>query len=367
MASSLSLRGDPIIAAEQLYQERALSRRRSRWWWAIPRQVFLTLAWFSTAFVIVAQFGSGLRLFTLYEIPNTPAIQILSFLCWILLPALTLLPTTVMLHFGLQLRTLLWTSNSITREKTTGTWDLLLLSGVDARRIVRGKWLATVRRSLPAYLRLSLLRWAVIVWVIEFSRLQIDFSFLSGGRVIDFNGYYEPFSIWLVLMIGAFVLAFTLVNLLFTAAIGMFSALLTRRGLFNLILGGVIRALVLALPGILTVIVTIGMSFARVYLPYELPWRLVSSFVPTLAFTLADNGMVIPTATASVVQSYFRYGGWQYNSVWDMVALFGGLFVALFYYIAGTTVGLFWAERMAQRQEALPPLRNKRRVTQRTV
>ncbi len=48
-------------------------------------------------------------------------------------------------HYILLLQSLSLSVNSLVREHTGQTWDALILTGVDARRVARGKWQAVVR------------------------------------------------------------------------------------------------------------------------------------------------------------------------------------------------------------------------------
>ena len=48
-------------------------------------------------------------------------------------------------HIIVGLRTLLLASDSISRERRSGAWDTLILTGIDARQIVWGKWWVVVR------------------------------------------------------------------------------------------------------------------------------------------------------------------------------------------------------------------------------
>jgi hypothetical protein len=64
--------------------------------------------------------------------------------------------------------TLALASISISREKRGKTWDNLLLTGVDARQIVWGKWWATLAalwgdHAVAALLRLGIVAWGVYV------------------------------------------------------------------------------------------------------------------------------------------------------------------------------------------------------------
>ncbi len=67
-------------------------------------------------------------------------------------PYVVLALTTIVAHFGALLQTLTLATNTITWEKGTNTWDILVMTDTDARRIVMSKWWATVSPMRHRYL-----------------------------------------------------------------------------------------------------------------------------------------------------------------------------------------------------------------------
>src|SRR5262249_40556953 len=122
------------------------------------------------------------------------------------------LPNILMLfaiyyHFYLMFQTIALTGNSITREKEAQTWEMLVLTGIDARQIVRGKWWATIQRQTPRYLLLGVLRIGAI------AAIAITFAaiFSSSG------GFYQtrlqlPHPIT-IMVVGLLAFALTFANL----------------------------------------------------------------------------------------------------------------------------------------------------------
>src|SRR5690606_35757803 len=58
---------------------------------------------------------------------------------------LLLIVMNIALYAVVQLITVALGANSILREKQGRTWETLLLTNIDARQIVLGKWWATIR------------------------------------------------------------------------------------------------------------------------------------------------------------------------------------------------------------------------------
>ncbi len=61
-------------------------------------------------------------------------------------PTLVVMAVVIYLaHIVVGMRTMLLAINAVAREQRAGTWDTLILTGIDARQIVWGKWWAVVR------------------------------------------------------------------------------------------------------------------------------------------------------------------------------------------------------------------------------
>lgn len=122
-----------------------------------------------------------------------------------ILAALVVIEYLVML-----LRSLLLASNTITREQTARTWDTLVLTHVDDRSLIYGKWWAvmttlTQRHQISIYLRAG-------VW-------------LYFGLTPGVNGLFSSTpNVILLALAPVIVLAFTLINLGLTTAIGVLAS-----------------------------------------------------------------------------------------------------------------------------------------------
>lgn len=77
-------------------------------------------------------------------------------------PTYLLLPPMVVAIYGVQLvvsaHTLILATHIANRERQTGTWDSLVLTGIDARQILLSKWLAVMLQVWPGHVLAALLR-----------------------------------------------------------------------------------------------------------------------------------------------------------------------------------------------------------------
>jgi hypothetical protein len=101
-------------------------------------------------------------------------------------------------------------SNSITREKASNTWDMLLLTDVTARQIIRGKWWASLRALWGDHSMLLLLRLGLVGWLVS-----------SAGSLLPPGMFGLPDGLAYVLPMALIVTAFTVVDAAFTAALGI--------------------------------------------------------------------------------------------------------------------------------------------------
>jgi hypothetical protein len=142
----------PIALAELNYQRRSNppQRRWIRW----IRRAGITFAYLLSSIAL----GSEIAIALLIRVDQATSINLI--LLFDMLGALPLVAFIIVLaiHFGLMVQTLTLATNSIARERQTNNWEMLILTGMDARKIVRGKWWATVLRMWRSYGRLALLR-----------------------------------------------------------------------------------------------------------------------------------------------------------------------------------------------------------------
>jgi hypothetical protein len=168
-------------------------------------------------------------------------------------------------HIIVGMRTLLLASDSIPRERRCGTWDNLILTGVDARQIMWGKWWAVVRHvwkdhALMALPRLGLaFGLAQYLYVMPLDIPYVVSSYLRCPLIVPFC--YASRSgpptlnpeLWTVLIaIGAAVL-YSVFEVGLLSALGLFSALLAQKWMLIFAVSG--RIIITLLAVVLLVLV----------------------------------------------------------------------------------------------------------------
>jgi hypothetical protein len=160
-------------------------------------------------------------------------------LIYMIAMSISLYVVVMLVTFGLSM-------NSISREKQGKTWEALLLTGVDARQLVWGKWWATVRTLWKDYALVWLLRLGMIVWLI----VVTDGEFYYRTVVPQFS----PEMVYL--LVTAFMVAvYTVLDAMLTAALGQIIALGDRRTGIVVFFGFAIRLFTLLFPVIVPMIV----------------------------------------------------------------------------------------------------------------
>jgi hypothetical protein len=224
---------------------------------------------------------------------------------------------------------------------------MLVLTGMDARQIVRGKWAATVRHQWPRYLFLGVLRAGAVVWIFNVgSRMAYTSSF--------YNSYYYPAALEIVLpppgsilLAGAIILLLTMMNLCFTAACGVLASVSAKRSVWAL-LGGIITRLMLPFTFVFGFMLLFGLFQLGRNEFFEQTWSAVS-------ISLLDNGSIIAGLLATITIQYRGFDALDTSST-VLYAVIALLVVVAAY--ATLTVGLLnMAQRRAVREQALPPLK----------
>lgn len=125
---------------------------------------------------------------------------------------LLMMTMNVALYMVVILVTLGLSANSITRERAGKTWDSLLLTNMDARRIVLGKWWASVIAMWGDHFMIGLLRLGMIAWVI-----------VSYDRVFSLPPapLHLPVGLSYVPLLTLIVCAYTALDATFTTALGV--------------------------------------------------------------------------------------------------------------------------------------------------
>jgi hypothetical protein len=253
---------------------------------------------------------------------------------WLIHPLVALAGLTVLIYFSLMFRTLSLAGNTVSREKRGGTWENLLLTGMDARRLVLGKWWAVICTVWREYALLALLCVGVCA-----GGGVLYLSQMAPGRLLSaWEPVLHPAAG--VILSAAFAVTFTATNGLFTAAVGVTGSLLSRDGH-----PGVMMALAVRVVSPVVPLAAAGLMIRHeltrdVLNPaeqsiFEIGEQLRVSFA--LMMALLDNG-----TSLSMMAAASDYPGWR------ALAL-GGLAAMLIY--AALTLALLFAGRwIAQRQ-----------------
>lgn len=322
---------NPVLAAEQVYQQRS-ARPHRRWLHWLYR-----IALYAGVLLSIILFG-GLLGAALAERDPTP---IIDHLWYGIIPSLFAAIVPIW-QIGLLLKTLQLSANSIVREKEAQTWELLVLSGINARRIVRGKWWATVQRQWRAYAWLGLLRLGAVT--------------LTGYSSVRFSSYYLDNNIHLphpasILLGGLTVFALTMVGLGFSAACGVMGSTLSKRGV-TAVLRAIANQIVLSLgPGLSVALLLFVALRGRTSYQTDL-----YSIVLGTGVTLVDNGSILASSMMSVWAPVSRAGLISRNEPVAAIApdLLMVAVLSLLAYGLLTWLALWLAERRAVSQMALP-------------
>ncbi|MBL8118395.1 MAG: hypothetical protein J0L63_06925 [Anaerolineae bacterium] len=327
-----------IMRAERVYQSRS---DRWRWRW-IQRagQVFLMIG------VVLSIISVGMMIISsLWLKPIIPYDDRLNVVIYIL----TLF--TVVWHFSLLLRTMSLSAHSIVREKEAHTWELMILTGVDARQIVRGKWWATIQQQWKRYLILAILRIGIIVWL-----AGLQGGWFSGTSSI----YYTRTQIELAHPVSivwgvAFIFIVTFANLGYTAACGVVASVSSRRSSSAIARGLIQRTVIALLPIIVLYLVYTQIRW------WSQPLSSILGILAASAITLVDNGISVGSLLVGMSYNYMESGG---TPVLRDISVDGILAsaVAVVGYALITWFALWRAERRAIHEMASPretPSQNK--------
>ncbi|RMF80702.1 MAG: hypothetical protein D6737_07225 [Chloroflexi bacterium] len=143
------------------------------------------------------------------------------------IPLMYLVAMNLATYLVVSLITLGLAANSITREKENRTWDNLLLTNVDARHIVFGKWWATLRALIFDHSMLIILRIGIfVILVMEIERVFVTAK-LPPTRIDD-----TPLNLIVVLLL---MVAYAALDAAFTVALGVITPLLNLPGPVTLI------------------------------------------------------------------------------------------------------------------------------------
>ncbi len=317
-----------ITHAERSYQQRS-SKPLPKW------RVWLNFAakW-ATLTIALLMFG-GLLIGSLTVRDPTPLVEKLNPLPNILIIV------TLFYHFYLMFQTISLSANSIAREKESQTWDMLVLTGIDARQIVRGKWWATVQRQFPRYILLGLFR----VGASAAAGLLLITIFNSAGIYYSSAGQLQLAHPISILISAVFAVALTVANLGLSAACGVMGSAISKSSM-TAITRGIANQIVLSS------LSALGISILLSFSPSTLRYNGYS-LVGTSAVSLIDNGYTMTTNAMSI-----RYNYRTDAPVPPIISIEPGWIIAglvtLVLYALLIWLVLWWAEKRAVDALATP-------------
>ena len=170
-------------------------------------------------------------------------------------------------------------SSTIAREKEARTWEMVLLTGIDARRIVRGKWLAAITSIWRVHRPLLVWRAAALMLLCAVL-LQME---------------PRPSPLFMTVFVApALLLVFSLLGVGIATAVGLLASVVMSRE-------GSAYRLAMALH-LLYVVLSLVSFFAFAFAPDQPPAPLVFTLISPLdGGIMSGTSILLSTYTAPVV------------------------------------------------------------------
>jgi len=197
---------DIITKAELRHQWYVLEKSRSGTAWIVIAILMVIPAVLITLYAVIL---------VIFNLPFTWSITSDSFLDNLVEIGIVLLVVmNVALYIIVILITLGLSSNSVSRERKGRTWDVLLLTNVDARQVVLGKWWASLVALWGDHAMIAFLRVGAVCLIV------LGIQPLMGIRLAS-----APLGIAPVLVhsavLSVMMVAYTAIDAMFTAALGV--------------------------------------------------------------------------------------------------------------------------------------------------
>jgi hypothetical protein len=171
-------------------------------------------------------------------------------------------------------------ANTISREHVGKTWDVLVLTGIDAQRILMGKWLAVMHQVAPWMLGLGIVRLVMIpVFMLSLVN-RFAWWTTRGSSTYNYGGLNDlPLVSWspgASLLAVIMTVSLTLLEVMACTALGMASSAVTRKGWSAIVVAFCLRFAP----------VVIFTAFTQYEVGDRPAWRVLT-FTP---LSLADSG-----------------------------------------------------------------------------
>jgi len=253
---------------------------------------------------------------------------------WLQTPVMLLVVLGILLHIQTIAQTLNMSVSTKIRRTHTGAWESLLMTGIDARRLVYGRWWAVVRLTWRRFLMLGVIRAGAVLGLgmVLMNNGTRSFVYLDAGPS-SAPGLDAALA-------ALFVFALTLVNGAFTAAAGVLGALLADDTAPRMVTATASRAGALLLPLFLPLIPISG---------FLLVSDALNDSASVTVFILQIIGMV----QATLVDNGVLLGGMFANPLDQGSGVFvpAGL-IALAVY-AGLVWGVLWVAQVSARRQGV--------------
>jgi hypothetical protein len=161
-------------------------------------------------------------------------------------------------------------ANAISREHVGKTWDALVMTGVNARQILIGKWLGVLHRVAPWMLALGAVR-LLMIPVFMLAMMNRFLYFASTGSTFYAGPTNTPISwvAWATVAAVIFTVILTVLEVMACTAIGLAASAMMRRGWTAMIVAFCIRFAPVVLFGAFTRYeVATGMAYRVLRFPY---------------------------------------------------------------------------------------------------
>ena len=307
------LNDNPVVWAERSFQQTMTLPRSTRRFTVLISSVLIMALVSSLALALEPQLAAA------GAIPPDDLHEALR--SWFGVLAIILFVLLMVQHLSLATFGLQVAAVAIPREKQGRTWESLLLTGIDARWIVVGKWWAAVQRVLIGYRPLLVLRFLGVLWL------------ALASEMTDFYAWYEPPSSMIIIVYAALIAIFPPIYAAFSAALGLLAGLIMSSQTAAVRIGGLLH--------LGTIMLSLALLFVLVAVTYRLnsSWTVV---IPAVFLTPIDSGML-------TLLSLLTGGSNSALSYWIGIAL------CILLYAGLTLLTLRIAQALAVRQRALPP------------
>ncbi len=161
-------------------------------------------------------------------------------------------------------------ANAISREHVGKTWDALVMTGVNTRQILIGKWLGVLHRVAPWMLALGILR-LLMIPVFMIAMMNRLLYFAQGGGYLYGGTASVPISWvgWAAVAAVVFTVILTVLEVMACTAIGLAASATMRKGWTAMIAAFCIRFAPVVLFGAFTRYeVATGMAYRVLRFPY---------------------------------------------------------------------------------------------------